>query len=338
MNKRIGVGVIGAGRIGRLHTENIAHRIPEARLVAISDVSLEAAQKCAADFGVPAVEKDYHALLANKEIDAVLICSSTDTHARIMMDAAGQGKHIFCEKPIALDLPTIDKALEAVRKAGVKLQVGFNRRFDANNLRIRKLVEEGAIGEPHILRISSRDPAPPPMSYVKVSGGIFYDMTIHDFDTARYLIGSEVEEVYTVAAVRVDPEIGAAGDLDTAIVTLRFANGVIGAIDNSRKAVYGYDQRAEVFGSKGMVQAENLTPTATRVSGSEGVSADKPLFFFLERYMDSYCLEMREFVKCLQEGTEPKATGIDGRVSVQIAKAARLSYDQKRPVKVAEVG
>jgi len=337
VSKKIGVGVIGAGRIGRLHTENLAHCIPEARLVAVSDVASEAAQKCAADFGIPTVEKDYHALLANKEIDAVLICSSTDTHAQIMMDAAAKGKHIFCEKPIALDLPTIDKALEAVRKAGVKLQIGFNRRFDANNLRIRKLVQEGAVGDVHILRISSRDPGPPPMAYVKVSGGIFCDMTIHDFDTARYLVGSEVEEVFTLAAVRVDPEIGAAGDLDTAIVTLRFANGVIGAIDNSRKAVYGYDQRAEVFGSKGMVQAENLTPTATKVSGSEGVTADKPLFFFLERYMDSYCLEMREFITCLQEGTEPKATGYDGRVSVQIAKAARLSYDKKRPVKVSEI-
>jgi myo-inositol 2-dehydrogenase / D-chiro-inositol 1-dehydrogenase len=337
MDKRIGIGVIGAGRIGRVHMENLAHRIPEARLVAVSDVAVEAAQKAAADFGIPTVEKDYHSLLSSKEIDAVLVCSSTDTHAQVMMDAAAKGKHIFCEKPIALDLPTIDKALEAVRKAGVKLQIGFNRRFDANNLRIRKLVQEGAVGDVHVLRITSRDPGPPPLAYVKVSGGIFSDMTIHDFDTARYLVGSEIEEVYTVAAVRVDPEIGKAGDLDTAVITLRFANGVIGAIDNSRKAVYGYDQRAEVFGSKGMVQAENLTPTATRVSGPEVVSTDKPLFFFLERYMDSYCLEMREFIKCLKEGTEPKATGLDGRVSVQVAKAARLSYDQKRPVKVSEI-
>jgi myo-inositol 2-dehydrogenase / D-chiro-inositol 1-dehydrogenase len=337
MGKRVGIGIIGAGRIGQLHAANVAHRIPDARLVAISDVALEAAQKCAADLQIPVVEKDYHALLANKEIEAVLICSSTDTHAQIMMDAAGKGKHIFCEKPIALDLPTIDKALEAVRKAGVKLQVGFNRRFDANNLRIRKVVQEGGIGEVHVLRITSRDPAPPPLAYVKVSGGIFSDMTIHDFDTARYLVGSEVEEVFTVAAVRVDPEIGKAGDLDTAIITLKFANGVIGAIDNSRKAVYGYDQRAEVFGSKGMVQAENLTPTMTRVTVAEGTSTDKPLWFFLERYNESYILEMREFIKCLQEGTEPIATGKDGKVAVVIAKAARKSYEEKRPVKVSEI-
>jgi myo-inositol 2-dehydrogenase / D-chiro-inositol 1-dehydrogenase len=329
--------VIGAGRIGRLHAQNLAHRIPEARIAAISDISLEAAQKCAADFGVTVVEKDYHALLANKEIEAVLVCSSTDTHAQIIMEAAAAGKHVFCEKPIALDLAVIDKVLAAVKKAGIKLQVGFNRRFDANYARVGKAIRDGAIGDVHVLRITSRDPAPPPLDYVKVSGGIFLDMTIHDFDMARFLIGSEVTEVYTAAAVRVDPAIGAAGDLDTAIVLLTFENGVIGTIDNSRKAVYGYDQRVEVFGSKGMIQTENRTPNDARLSGVDGIISDKPLYFFLERYMDSYFVEVRDFIRCVGEGGEPSATGIDGKMSVKIGKAARLSFDSHRPVKVSEI-
>ena len=173
---------------------------------------------------------------------------------------------------------------------------------------------------------------------MKLSGGIFLDMMIHDFDMARYLIGSEVEEVFTLAAVRIDPAIGKAGDLDTAVVSLKFDNGAIGTIDNSRKAVYGYDQRVEVFGSKGMVQTENKTPTSARVSGPEGVITDLPLYFFLERYTDSFVLEMREFIKCVVDGTEPTVTGIDGEMSVKIGKAARLSYDEHRPVKVAEIG
>ena len=336
MNRKVRFGVIGAGRIGRLHVENLTLRIPEAEVVAISDVSLPAAQKCAKDFGIPTVECDYHALLDNPTIEAVLICSSTDTHAQIMVDAAARGKQIFCEKPIAQDLGQIDKALEAVRASGVKLQIGFNRRFDSNHLQVRKLVHEGKIGDPHILRITSRDPAPPSMEYIKVSGGLFMDMMIHDFDLSRYLIGSEVVEVFAFGAVRIDPAIRKVGDLDTAVVSLKFENGAIGTIDNSRKAVYGYDQRVEVFGSKGMVQTFNKTPTSVWVSRSDGVIGDLPLHFFLERYGDSFVLEVREFINCLLDGTQPLVTGIDGKMSVKIALAARLSYDQNRPAKVAE--
>jgi len=337
MAKTVRVGVIGTGRIGRLHTEHLSRRIREAEVLAVSDVDEAVAQRCAADFGIAEVAKDYRRLLENREIDAVVVCSSTDTHAQIIAEAAAHGKHIFCEKPIALDLAVIDNALEAVRRAGVKLQVGFNRRFDSNYRRVRELIQEGKIGEPHLLRITSRDPAPPPIEYVKVSGGLFLDMMIHDFDMARYLIGSEVEEVFTLAAVRVDPEIGKAGDLDTAIVTLKFENGVLGTIDNSRKAVYGYDQRVEVFGSKGMAQTSNNTPNNARYSGAEAVCEDLPLNFFMERYVESYVREMREFVRSVAEGGEPPVTGIDGKMPVMIGKAARLSYDQHRPVKVAEV-
>jgi myo-inositol 2-dehydrogenase / D-chiro-inositol 1-dehydrogenase len=252
-------GVIGAGRIGKIHAENLATRIPGVEVAAIADVDLKAAQDLAVRLHVPVAVDDYHVLLSDPTIDVVAICSSTDTHASLVVEAAQAGKHIFCEKPIDHDLGKIDAALEAVEKAGVKLQIGFNRRFDPNFRKVRAMVAEGKIGEPQIIRITSRDPAPPPVSYVKVSGGMFLDMTIHDFDMARYLSGSEVEEVYVAAGVMVNPEIGEAGDVDTAVITLRFASGAIGTIDNSRKAVYGYDQRVEVFGSLGMLQAHNNT-------------------------------------------------------------------------------
>src|SRR5512135_129651 len=271
--RKLNVGVLGAGRIGRVHAENLAYRIPEARVVAIADVILEAAQKLGGDLGIQNVYADPRAILDDKAIDAVIICSSTDTHAQLMEDAAAAGKHIFCEKPIALDLAKIDHALDAVEKAGVKLMVGFNRRFDPSFQRVRELVSSGVLGDPHILRITSRDPAPPPISYVKVSGGIFLDMTIHDFDMARYLMGSEVEEVYAAANVLVDPEIGKAGDVDTAVITMRFANGALGVIDNSRQAVYGYDQRVEVFGSKGVATAQNKTPDSVVQADTAGVHA-----------------------------------------------------------------
>jgi myo-inositol 2-dehydrogenase/D-chiro-inositol 1-dehydrogenase len=330
-------GVIGAGRIGKIHAENVATRIPGAAVIAIADVDLAAAQELAGRLHVPSAESDYHALLSDPSIDAVAICSSTDTHAKIVVEAAEAGKHIFCEKPIDLSLDKIDAALNAVEKAGVKLQIGFNRRFDPNFRKVHTMVAEGKIGTPQILRITSRDPAPPPLSYVKVSGGIFLDMTIHDFDMARYLSGSEVEEVYTAAAVMVDPAIGEAGDVDTAVITLRFANGVIGTIDNSRKAVYGYDQRVEVFGSEGMIQAHNNTPDQDVYFNAEGVHSSKPLYFFLERYMESFVAEMKEFVQSIRENRVPPVTGIDGRIPVVIGMAAKKSYLEHRPVKLAEI-
>lgn len=336
-NTNLRFGMIGAGRIGKLHAKNLATHIPGAEVAAIADVDLNAAQDLAARLHVPASVEDYHAILSDPTIDAVVICSSTDTHARIIVEAAQAGKHIFCEKPIDFDLAKIDAALEAVTKAGVKLQIGFNRRFDSNFRRVRELVAEGKIGDLHILRITSRDPAPPPVSYVKVSGGMFLDMTIHDFDMARYLSGSEVEEVYVAAGVMVDPGIGEAGDVDTAVITLRFANGAIGTIDNSRKAIYGYDQRVEVFGSAGMVQAHNNTPDNDVYFNADGVHAAKPLYFFLERYMDSYISEFQSFVQSIRENTTPPVVGLDGRIPVVIGMAARKSHLEHRPVKLSEI-
>lgn len=330
-------GVIGAGRIGKIHTENLATRIPGVIVAAIADIDLNAAQDLAARLHVPSVQEDYRTLLSDPAIDAVAICSLTDTHAKIIVEAAQAGKHIFCEKPIALSLEKIDAALEAVEKAGVKLQIGFNRRFDPNFRKVRAMVAEGKIGTPQIIRITSRDPAPPPLSYVKTSGGLFLDMTIHDFDMARYLSGSEVEEVYTAAGVMIDPSIGEAGDVDTAIITLHFASGAIGTIDNSRQAIYGYDQRVEVFGSNGMIQAHNNTPDQDVYFNAEGVHSAKPLYFFLERYMESFVAEMKEFVQSIRENTSPPVTGIDGRIPVLIGMAAKKSYLEHRPVRLSEI-
>jgi myo-inositol 2-dehydrogenase / D-chiro-inositol 1-dehydrogenase len=330
-------GVIGAGRIGKIHAENLATRIPGVEVAAIADVDLKPAQELVARLHIPIVLDDYQAILSDPTIDSVAICSSTDTHAKIVIEAAQAGKHIFCEKPIDLDLATIDAALDAVEKAGVKLQVGFNRRFDPNFRKVQAMVADGKIGEPQIIRITSRDPAPPPISYVKASGGMFLDMTIHDFDMARYLSGSEVVEVYVAAGVMVDPDIGEAGDVDTAVITLRFANGAIGTIDNSRKAIYGYDQRVEVFGSEGMIQAHNNTPDNDVYFNGDGVHSAKPLYFFLERYMDSFIAELKDFVQSIVDNTTPPVVGLDGRIPVVIGMAAKKSYLEHRPVKISEI-
>ncbi|MDE0484530.1 MAG: inositol 2-dehydrogenase [Candidatus Poribacteria bacterium] len=334
---KIGVGVIGTGRIGKLHIEHLSQIIPDAELIAICSLDTETAEIFAEQFNIPKVTSDYRTLLDDSQIDAVIVASSTDTHVEICQAAAEAGKHIFCEKPIALDLEQINETLRIVEKAGVKFQVGFNRRFDANFRRVREAVASGEIGEPHILRITSRDPAPPPIEYVKVSGGIFLDMTIHDFDMARYLIGDEVVEVYAVGCVRVDPKIGEVGDIDTTIITLRFQNGVLATIDNSREAVYGYDQRVEVFGSKGMVAAGNpLTDTVT-FSGSEGSRTASPPDFFVERYKAAYLSELQAFIQCIQEGTQPPVTGADGRAPIVMGYAALKSLRENRPVLLSEI-
>jgi myo-inositol 2-dehydrogenase/D-chiro-inositol 1-dehydrogenase len=336
--QRINVGVIGTGRIGRLHAENLMVRTPQADLAAVSDVLVEAAEAVAARLGVRAAYQDHRRILDDESIDAVLICSSTDTHAQLIEEAAEAGKQIFCEKPIALDLEAIDHALAVVERSGVKLQIGFNRRFDPSFARVREIVAAGEIGEPHILRITSRDPAPPPIEYVKVSGGIFLDMTIHDFDMARFLMASEVEDIYAAGGVMVDPAIGEAGDIDTTVITLHFANGALGVIDNSRQAVYGYDQRVEVFGSSGCVTADNDYPNTATISDATRVHRDLPLNFFVERYTESYVAEIRAFVECVVNDTAPPVTGLDGRMPVLMGYAARKSYEEKRPVRLSEIG
>lgn len=335
--KIVRVGVIGAGRIGKIHAANLATRVQGAEVAAIADVNLQAANELAEKLHVTCVTSDFQQIMNDKNIDAVAICSSTDTHASLMIEAAKAGKHIFCEKPISQNLATIDSAIEAVKKAGVKCQIGFNRRFDPNFKKVRQMVQDGKIGDLHILRIISRDPAPPPASYVKLSGGMFLDMTIHDFDMARYLSGSEVVEVYAAGGVMVDPAIGEAGDIDTALITLKFANGAIGTIDNSRKAVYGYDQRVEVFGSDGMVAVSNNLPNTSVYSNADVVVSEKPLYFFLERYMDSFIAEMQDFIDAVINDSATPVTALDGRKPVVIAMAAKKSLDENRPVKLTEI-
>lgn len=335
---QVKVGLIGAGRIGRLHAGNLTSRLPLAQLVAIADVDLEAARSLAEKSGVSDVMEDYRALLERSDVEAVVICSSTDTHAQITQDAAKAGKHIFCEKPIDLDLDRIDATLQEVERAGVKFQVGFNRRFDPNFRRVRELVAEGRVGQPEILRITSRDPKPPPINYVRASGGIFLDMTIHDFDMARYLIGSEVVSVFAKGKVRVDPAIGEAGDVDTALITLEFENEVIGTIDNSRRAIYGYDQRVEVFGSAGVVKVGNETPDRHVVLNQDGRHGPSPLYFFLERYTESYVAEMQAFLEAVADDKEVPVTGHDGRMPVVMGLAAGRSLKEGRPVSLDEIG
>jgi len=330
------IGIIGAGRIGKIHTDNLLH-LPNVRIAGIADVQADSAlREWAAARGISRVTDDSLGFIRDPGLDAVLICSLTDTHVPLIREAARAGKHIFCEKPVSMDVRETMKALGETEKAGVKLQIGFNRRFDRNFRRIRELVSEGKVGEPHIIKITSRDPAPPPEGYIGKSGGLFMDMAIHDFDMARFLSGSEVEEVYACGKVRVDPVFARYGDVDTAVTTLTFKNGAIGVIDNSRKAVYGYDQRVEVFGSGGSVSADNDFPNTARMSTAEGIFRDKPLHFFLERYREAYREELRMFVESIVAGTDVPVSGYDGLQAELIALAAGLSCRSGRPVRLEE--
>ena len=338
MVAQLNLGLFGAGRIGRIHAQNLTRRIPQAHLSAVVDISREAAKRCAADFGIPSFAEEEARIMEDPSVDAVVICSSTPTHPELIRQAAFAGKHIFCEKPLALDLQEIDDALKAVQDYEVKLQVGFNRRFDPSFHQAREAVAAGRIGTPHLVRVTSRDPEPPPAEYVKASGGIFLDMTIHDFDIAGYLAGDEIEELYATGSTLIDPAIGQAGDLDTAMVMLRFAGGALGAIDNSRRAVYGYDQRVEIFGSEGQVVVGNRTSHQAVYSNGQGVHGPLPLYFFLERYQESYLAEMKAFVVSVLENSAPPVTGRDGRRAVELGLAAWRSYRKNRPVVVGKPG
>lgn len=335
---KIKIGVIGTGRIGKVHVATLTQNVTEAEVIAVADANYKCAKELADKYNIPTATDDYKEVINHPEIEAVVICSPTDTHSAYIIEAAAAKKHIFCEKPIDLTLESVQKAIDAVKDANVKMMVGFNRRFDPNFQKVKEMVVEGKIGDPHILKITSRDPAPPPAEYTAVSGGIFLDMTIHDFDMARYIVGSEVVEVYAKAAVLIDPEIGKAGDVDTAVISLTFANGAIGVIDNSRKAVYGYDQRLEIFGSKGMVNADNNFPENHRYYADDGVHASLPLNFFMDRYTESYANEMRAFCDLLRNDcSEYEISGEDGLVSVAIGLAARKSHLEGRPVKISEI-
>jgi myo-inositol 2-dehydrogenase/D-chiro-inositol 1-dehydrogenase len=336
MNRKVNIAVIGTGRMGSVHVANLVRKIPEAHLAAICDIRLEVARAVANELDISRVVQDYRELLADDAIEAVLIATSTDTHAQIIQDAAAAGKHIFCEKPLALDLASIDQALSLVEKANVKLQVGFNRRFDRSFQRVRQIVSSGEIGRPCVLRITNRDPELPSLDFLRVSGGLFLDMTIHDFDMARFQIG-EIEEVYAVGNVLIDPALNAFGDLDTAVVTLKFANGAVGVIDNSRQAVFGYDQRLEVLCLQGMALAGNESEDTVVKGNPQGFHSARVPHFFMQRYAPCYLEEVRQFVEAVRDDLPTPTTGLDGRMAVVLGHAAWKSFHENRPVRLSEI-
>lgn len=334
----ISLGIIGAGRIGKVHAQSIMNHITSVRLKTIADPFMnEETEASLRVLGVSDCTKDYKKILNDPEIDAVLICSSTNTHADISLEAIAAGKHVFCEKPVSQDIAKIRQVMEKLKGTKLKYQVGFNRRFDHNFEAVRAAVANGDVGNVHIVRITSRDPAPPPPEYAAVSGGMFLDMTIHDFDMVRYLTASDVVEVFANGAVLVDPLIGEAGDIDTAIISLKMANGALAVIDNSRKAVYGYDQRAEVFGSKGQASVSNDTNSSLILSSETGIHTEKPLYFFLERYMASFTKEVRMFVQAIEQDSPVPVDINDGLQPVLIAAAALRSLKEHRPVLLSEI-
>lgn len=332
------VGIIGAGRIGKVHTESICNYVRNAKIKMVADPYMnEETEKWLLGMGVANVSKDYHEILNDPEIDAVLICSSTNTHSNISLEAIAAGKHVFCEKPIDHDLAKIKEVVKALEGSNIKYQVGFNRRFDHNFAAVRKAVVDGKIGETHIIKVTSRDPEPPSAEYAAVSGGMFLDMTIHDFDMVRFLAGCDAEEIYVQSAVLVDPAIGEAGDVDTAVITIKMENGAIAVIDNSRRAAYGYDQRAEVFGSKGMAATSNDTASSVVLSTETGVTGEKPLYFFLERYMQSFATEVGCFIDAIENDTDTPLGVEDGLKPVLMGIAAKKSVEEHRPVKLSEI-
>jgi myo-inositol 2-dehydrogenase/D-chiro-inositol 1-dehydrogenase len=327
------IGVLGAGRIGSMHAELLAHRVPGAALSGVYDVT-SAADEVAARLGAARFASVDEALAGS---DAIAICTPTGSHADLIVAAAEARRAIFCEKPVSLDLAEVDRALAAVEDAGVPYQIGFNRRFDPGHAAVAAAVADGSVGEPQLVRISSRDPAPPPMAYVRGSGGIFLDMTIHDFDMARFVAGSEVVEVFARGAVRIDEGFAAADDVDTAVVTLVHEDGCLTTIDNSRQAVYGYDQRVEVLGSAGMAVSENPLAHAAVVRTRDGVRGATLPYFYLERYIPSYLGEWNAFVSALTSGSPCVVGPVDARAPLVIGLAAWRSVREGRPVSLAEV-
>jgi myo-inositol 2-dehydrogenase/D-chiro-inositol 1-dehydrogenase len=331
MNRQVNIAVIGTGRIGSMHTRNLVRYIHEANLLAVCDIRLDVAQAVADEVGIERVVKDYHELLEDKNIEAFLIATNTDTHHFIVKDVANAGKHIFCEKPLSLDLASIDEVMETIKQTGVKLQIGFNRRFDKNLKRVREVVNSGQIGHPCIMHIVNRDPEPPTLEYAKTSGGMFLDMSIHDFDMARFQIG-EVDEVYAIGNVLLAPYLKELGDVDIDIITLKFANGVIGSIDNSRQCAFGYDQRLEVFCSNGAATAGNEFEHTVIMGDKEGYHSAKLPHFFIQRYADCYVDEVRQFLQCVIEDKPVTPTGEDSRAAVLLGQATWESLRQNRPV------
>ena len=335
MVERVKVGVIGAGGISYTYLKNMTQTFHITEVVGIADIVEEKSRRRAEQFQVRQMTVDE--IINGPDIEIIVNLTYPLSHYEISKRALEAGKHVFCEKPIDHDVKKIQEVIDALKNSSVKYQVGFNRRFDHNFEAVRDAVAAGKIGETQIIKVTSRDPEPPSAEYVKVSGGMFLDMTIHDFDMVRFLAGCDAEEVYVEAAVLVDPAIGEAGDVDTAVITLKMKNGAIAVIDNSRKAVYGYDQRAEVFGSKGMVATANDSASSAVISNAEGVTGEKPLYFFLERYMAAYAKEIKCFIDAIEKDTDTPLGVMDGLEPVLMGLAAKKSLEEHRPVKISEI-
>ncbi|MEN5081637.1 inositol 2-dehydrogenase [Bosea sp. TWI1241] len=324
-------GLLGAGRIGRIHGLNVAAR-PDTALVAVADASADAAGSLAAATGAMAATAED--ILADRAIDAVLVCTPTDTHADLIEQAVSAGKAVFCEKPVDLAAERIRRCLEIVARSGRPLMIGFNRRFDPNFAALEARLRRGEIGAVEMVSVISRDPSPPPVDYVRRSGGLFRDMMIHDFDMARFLLTEEPVEVFAMGAALVDPAIGEAGDVDTAAVVMRTAGGRIAQISNSRRASYGYDQRIEVHGAGGMLRAGNIHETTVESATGAGFRADPVQNFFLERYAAAYRAELDAFVTAVRDGTPPRPSGQDGLKAQMLADAATESWRTGKPVAI----
>lgn len=333
----IQVGIIGAGRIGRVHIQGILSGVPNAHIRGIAAPHItDEIKTLARSAGAEILTRDFRVLLRDSRIDAVLICSPTSTHADISMEALQAGKHVFCEKPVDLELVKIQTVIDAAAVSGVKYQVGFNRRFDHNYQALHRAVSSGQVGQVQMIKICSRDSEPPTPKFIPSSGGLFLDMTVHDLDMVRFLSGSEVEEVYAAGSVLVDEAIGRAGDVDTAAVMLRLESGALALIDNSRRAVYGYDQRAEVFGSLGCVSIGNDTPSTAVLSTAGGVISEKPHWFFLERYLPAFQEEVRQFIDAVANDYPVPVGAEDARKATLLAMACTRSARERRPVRMDE--
>jgi myo-inositol 2-dehydrogenase/D-chiro-inositol 1-dehydrogenase len=326
-------GVIGAGRIGKVHSKTIALN-PKAKLCYIADAMPAAAESLAMQYGAKVASVDE--IMKAKDVDAVLIGSPTGFHAEQIQAASNNGKSIMCEKPVSLSVELIEQTLKVIEKNKSTLMIGFNRRFDPNFAELEQRIRKGVIGDVELVTVISRDPNPPPADYVKGSGGLFRDMMIHDFDIARFLMGEEFVVVNALGAALVDKAIGVAGDVDTAAVQMQTASGRIAVITNSRRATYGYDQRMEVHGAKGMLSARNVHNTTVEVHNGEGVKADPIQNFFLERYGAAYANELNAFIAAVESGDRnPKPSGFDGLQAQKLADAATVSWQTGEPVKVS---
>lgn len=333
--KKLKCGVIGAGRVGQMHIENL-QTIREVEVVCAADLFIEDARENLNTLGITELYQDYHEVLANQEIEAVFIFTSTDTHEEIAIAAAQAGKHIFCEKPLSMDLAEEAslRVLRAVKDHEVKMQIGFNRRIDRQFHAIYENVRAGAIGEPQLVKITSRDPDLLPHELIKRIGGLLFDFTMHDFDMARYMMGSNITEVYAKGGTLIDPTLTEINDVDTLAIVLQFENGGFALIDNSRRAVYGYDQRVEVFGSEGLLKAENVSESTVEYYGKKSEKRKNPLPSFIERYREAYIAEMQFFIRALLEERELLATGIDVIMAQRVAVAAQKSLETGQPVAV----